>query len=71
MRLRTKLQLTGDVRLQAEGLDFDAKGDLFIMGGRPHIPAASASPVTALSARQTPCTQSLAVAGRPGRANTR
>ena len=25
-------ELTGDVRLQAEGLDFDAKGDLFIMG---------------------------------------
>ena len=25
-------RLTGDVRLQAEGLDFDAKGDLFIMG---------------------------------------
>ena len=25
-------ELTDDVRLQAEGLDFDAKGDLFIMG---------------------------------------
>jgi len=25
-------ELTGDVRLQAEGLDFDAKGDLFIVG---------------------------------------
>ena len=25
-------ELTGDVRLQAEGLDFDAKGDLFVMG---------------------------------------
>jgi uncharacterized protein YjiK len=25
-------ELTGDIRLQAEGLDFDAKGDLFIIG---------------------------------------
>ena len=25
-------ELTGDIRLQAEGLDFDAKGDLFVMG---------------------------------------
>jgi len=25
-------ELTGDIRLQAEGLAFDAKGDLFIIG---------------------------------------
>ena len=25
-------ELTGDIRLQAEGLDFDAQGDLFIIG---------------------------------------